>query len=357
MAITGVTLGLVCGVCRPRNRREIALGLGLLGLVELAGSGWQLLAVSPPAAFLELDAIGKTIASAAAPGRKVGPPLRIRADEVLVTDLRAVELGLTKTDINDSFQIQHAADLYQHLYDLSRPRPVEIRRPMDGPVAERIERLQRAILDRMAVELAVADAESPRLLKLIEAAGWPVVARQPTDGRHSSPVVLARNPSALPRAYMVPRAAIVAVDDARVVDRFATADPRRAVLMTTDPLAEVGERTPRQEFRPAEWVDAQADRLVLDVTTEGPGLLVVADTWMPGWTARVDGRVAPILRGNHAQRVITLKEPGRHRIILEYHAPGLVLGAALSAGALIIWSSLRWATRAQPRSLPDRPVI
>ncbi len=33
-----------------------------------------------------------------------------------------------------------------------------------------------------------------------------------------------------------------------------------------------------------------------------PGLLVVADSWMPGWTARVDGVPVPILRGNHAQR-------------------------------------------------------
>jgi hypothetical protein len=78
---------------------------------------------------------------------------------------------------------------------------------------------------------------------------------------------------------------------------------------------------------------------VLEVATEAPGLLVVADTWMPGWTAVVDGRPTAILRGNHAQRVIPLTDPGRHRIVLRYEAPGLARGLSITALALVAWGA------------------
>jgi uncharacterized membrane protein YfhO len=75
------------------------------------------------------------------------------------------------------------------------------------------------------------------------------------------------------------------------------------------------------------------------VFTEAPGLLVMADTWLPGWSAQVDGRPAPIFRGNHAQRVIPLEQSGRHTIILRYSPPGLALGCALTAISALAWGA------------------
>ncbi len=56
--------------------------------------------------------------------------------------------------------------------------------------------------------------------------------------------------------------------------------------MPIDPLGPDPSR--RQPFTPAEWVSDDPDRVVVRVATEAPGLLVVADTWMPGWTAEVE---------------------------------------------------------------------
>ena len=69
-----------------------------------------------------------------------------------------------------------------------------------------------------------------------------------------------------------------------MVARFREGDPREAVLMAADPLGAA--RAPRQPFTPAKWASTDPDRLVLKVTTGAPGLLVVADTWMPGWPPR-----------------------------------------------------------------------
>ncbi len=79
---------------------------------------------------------------------------------------------------------------------------------------------------------------------------------------------------------------------------FRAIDPREAVLMAGDPLLPAGSRQP---FTPAVWSSNDPDRSCLNVTTEAPGLLVVADTWMPGWEAQDNGRPVRLHRGNHAQ--------------------------------------------------------
>jgi hypothetical protein len=65
----------------------------------------------------------------------------------------------------------------------------------------------------------------------------------------------------------------------------------------------------------------------------------MADTWMPGWLARVDGEPARVLRGDFAHRVIPLEKPGHHTISMEYHPPGLLLGVAVSVLSVLLWAA------------------
>ena len=59
--------------------------------------------------------------------------------------------------------------------------------------------------------------------------------------------------------------------------------------MNRDPLGG-GDRQP---FMPAEWVSDDPDVVTIRVERPAPGLLVVGNTWMPGWSARVDASPAP----------------------------------------------------------------
>jgi Bacterial membrane protein YfhO len=153
----------------------------------------------------------------------------------------------------------------------------------------------------------------------------------------------------MPRAYVVPTAAISSEDGSNPRARFLDADPKQSVLMNLDPLNHDPDR-PRQPFTPAHWVSIDPDHPVMTVTTHGPGLLVVGDTWMPGWTARVDGKRAPIYRGNLAQRVIPLWQPGRHTIEMDYVPPGLVLGFIVTALSLLTWGFTCLVALAAPRT-------
>jgi hypothetical protein len=58
-------------------------------------------------------------------------------------------------------------------------------------------------------------------------------------------------------------------------------------------------------------------------------LAVFVEQYDPGWRATVDGHPAEIVRANFVMRAVRLA-PGEHEIALEYHAPGLPLGLAIT---------------------------
>ncbi|AGA26978.1 glycosyltransferase family protein [Singulisphaera acidiphila] len=339
-----VSVVVILAVGRSSGHRpQLALALGLLGLVELGWAGHGLLKVAPPSKFLGSDPISQALRDAVPP---VDGPFRIRARDTLYQDLRASSNGFEKININDSFQIQHAANLYEPLYDLLyMPPAVDLKLPMSEVAAQHRQANRQRILDRMNVAFLVSDhfENNPQ---------WPLVASGTTQGSRFS---IHRNPTAMPRAYVVPRAEPVVEDAASALAGFRAVDPHEAVLMSADPLLPTG---PRQLFIPAVWGSTDPDRVVIHVTTEAPGLLVVADTWMPGWNAQDNGRPVRLLRGNHAQRVIPLTRAGRHEVILRYEAPGLKRGTAVTLASLSAWiavfvATLGWQVRF-PEFRPSR---
>jgi hypothetical protein len=302
--------------------------IGILALGELAVQGFSLIQVAPTRAFLDADPISEAILNLP-PTDTSGAPPRVRARDGFYLDLQAVRHGIEKTNVNDVFQLGHAAALYEQLYAVATTTPPLARISFHATQPEDQRRIRQGVFDRMAVSYLVSD-------RVESDPDWPVAATG--KSRDGLPFVIQRNATALPRAYVVPRAEVVADDAVAILRRFAASNPRQSVLMTSDPLASTPAR-PRQPFTPARWASRDPDRPVIDVTTTAPGLLVIADTWMPGWSALLDGRPTPILRGNHAQRVIPLETPGPHRLELEYQSPGLSFGISLTTASALVWST------------------
>ena len=65
----------------------------------------------------------------------------------------------------------------------------------------------------------------------------------------------------------------------------------------------------------------------LELRGEGPGLLVLAMSFDPGWRAQVDGAPAPVLRVNDVQMGVPLRA-GPHRVTLRHEPRGLQAGTA-----------------------------
>ncbi|MDB5351423.1 MAG: hypothetical protein JWN86_2670 [Planctomycetota bacterium] len=321
MALGGSSLAMLALRVRPAASHLVAIVLGCLATGELALYGRSLIRVAPASQFLGPDPVGEAIARHAPPG-----PFRVRVRDAFYGDGRAFALGLEKTNLNDSFQIQHAADLYERLY------------PMFGTLAPPLIRaryrtpVQAAVLERMNVAMLVSNRDDDRF-------GWPIVSSGRWDG---VPFTIRKNPDPLPRAYMVPRAQVIP-DGPAMVDRLSEVPARSAVLMSLDPLPIPGDRQP---YTPADYVSSGPDHAEIRVTTQAPGLLVVADTWMPGWSAELDGTPVPIHRGNRAQRVVVIDSPGSHRVVMTFTPPGLRLGRTITLMSVSLWCLLAlWKAR------------
>jgi len=328
LALVGVLVTCWGGAGRLGNSKRFSMGFTLAALawIELAGYGQVILKVAPPSRFMGADPISRFLADEQALS---SGPFRIRARDTLYSDLSATVRGIEKVNRYDSFQIQHAADLYEPLYMLLYvKRAVDLDLPMADAVDWHENRIQQAMLDRLNVAYLVSDHEEPN-------PSWPLAATGDWDGRFFA---IHRNPTALPRAFVVPFAKVSREESRSPVGLLLETNPKEQVILDEDPL-EPG--TDRQRFKAVETWDARdPDQLVIGVRTEAPGYLVVSETWMPGWSAQVNGQPAQLLRGNHAQRVIPLKKPGWHDVVLRYEAPGFQVGAVIGAGSLVFWLGL-----------------
>jgi hypothetical protein len=77
-----------------------------------------------------------------------------------------------------------------------------------------------------------------------------------------------------------------------------------------------------------------ADRVRLEVDAARPALVVLADTWDPGWRAWVDGRPAHVLRANVTFRAVVVPA-GRHVVEMVYRPRAASLGLAVSAVTML----------------------
>ncbi len=163
-----------------------------------------------------------------------------------------------------------------------------------------------------------------------------------TDGNyrlvHSGDVKIYENLDALPRAFVVHQAEVTPDDDQAIARMRAPAfEPARTVILANgEPLAGDGDAT-------VEMVNYAPEEIVVDVTTDVPGYLVLTDTFYPGWRASVDGELAEISRADVAFRAVRL-EPGAHRVEFHYGPASVRWGAWISGVALFIWLGLLvWA--------------
>jgi hypothetical protein len=107
--------------------------------------------------------------------------------------------------------------------------------------------------------------------------------------------------------------------------------------------------------RAAQQIAAQtANTLTIDADSACAGLLVVNESWAPGWTATLDGHEVPILRTNYLARGVALPA-GRHEVRFVYAPRSFTGGLILTfATSLTLLGLLVWRLAA-PRSPRRRP--
>jgi hypothetical protein len=246
----------------------------------------------------------------------------------------ATLFGLRSLDDYEPVNLRRQAEYLTYLIDgsthLERPPWVfgglvrTVAAPGRRPLATR-----RRLLDLAAVRYVVIHAgvlAEDDVQQMITATGF---RRLPELG--SDPAVF-ENPRALPRAFVVYRASPA-----------PPADPLLARLSEDgfDPLVEsyvegaalaVAPGAPARGA-PATVVRDEEEVVEVEATLSAAGLLVIADSFYPGWHATVDDVPVPIVAVNHLFRGVHVPA-GAHRVRFEYRPRSFTLGAVVSLAAV-----------------------
>jgi glycosyltransferase involved in cell wall biosynthesis len=156
----------------------------------------------------------------------------------------------------------------------------------------------------------------------------------PKDGILDLPN-LYRSRTALPRTFVVTSLRNASDDDAKA----AIHDPSQPFRTTAYLSLLPGVETPRAsgcEGSKASIVSEGPNSLLVDVEACGDGVLVIADSWFPGWQATLDRVAVPVFRADYLLRAVPIRA-GHHQVELRYRPLLVVVGAGLSALGLLIW--------------------
>ncbi len=154
---------------------------------------------------------------------------------------------------------------------------------------------------------------------------------------------------AVPRAFVASRIDVAAGERGELL---AVAQPgfdaRREVVMPSSELADL----PLAPGGGVARVTGEQDaRVTLEARLARRGLVVLDDTWAPGWRVSVDGRAARALRADVVMRGVVVRA-GRHVVVWSYEVPGLRAGALLSLVAALTLAG--WAGVLLVRSVRAR---
>jgi uncharacterized membrane protein YfhO len=87
-----------------------------------------------------------------------------------------------------------------------------------------------------------------------------------------------------------------------------------------------------------------SNHVEVQVKAAAPGLLVLSDTWYPGWEASVNGAPTPVLRANHMLRAIVVPK-GLHEVRFDFRSTSIALGASVSLVGLLGLAGAAWTLR------------
>jgi hypothetical protein len=179
---------------------------------------------------------------------------------------------------------------------------------------------------------------------------------------------LRRNRAAFPRAWLV-HTARVRPPATSLAERQALmsallfmndplwSDPKKEVFdLRTGALVETDDRDAlrgylaRRAPEPSESVVVVRDepqRVELRAMLKWPGLVILADTYYPGWRLTIDGTPAPILRANRMMRGAAVAA-GEHTLVYTFRPQSVQIGAIVSAAGLMLLLAALWPRTENP---------
>jgi hypothetical protein len=334
VVVGGLALLVALGRVRPH---ATALALAILTLLDLVVVGRGSIQPKPgdwaqgtdhfhAVAWLEKNARGPEA------GRfipEAGGPFRLHNAGMVY--------GLESPGGYDSVSVWRSVHL---LWLINHGAPYPHDKLKDDLAAGVIRRLDGSLVDLLNVRWTIATrAPGPRWVERFRPRpGQPPLARhEPT---WDAQLGVYENPEAMPRAFIVYQATVVApqprelarAHDTALAKALLAIDPRTTALLEEAPdPSPAGQPLP---LTPARVVEAARDRVVVEADAAAPGILVLSETAYPGWHATVDGVERPLLVADYALRGVALGA-GRHRVEFVFRHRPTTIGLVLAGVGLV----------------------
>jgi hypothetical protein len=235
----------------------------------------------------------------------------------------------------NSLDVRRYREYLQVLAGIDTPlRPRE--GPFGFPILKTFAIKNRPLLDLLGVRFLL----QPQALPL-ELSGCPL---QITDespeaylviagGRQRlPPFVVYENPQVFPRAFVV-TGAEPWPKGGGAMRVLKTTDLRRTALLENWPGPPVPAGV--ASLRPARIREYHPNHVVVDVSGLGPGFLVLADIWYPGWKCTVDGQAAALYRADYLFRATPLPE-GAREVVFTFSPSSYSYGRLVSVVSLTL---------------------
>ena len=323
-AFAFAAIPLITFTCRERPDLCRVLVLGLI-VLDLAIAVWPLQRFAPVSILQTAPPLAKLIRDDYARSHVAGTPRLFRSkqleqvlsDKLTFRDAAMVEAHTTQTLAANTSNVFGIAGIGG--YDAAVP----------ATFVDLIEHGRQEVVRRQRL-LSCDYVLAPMLPR------WDEVARKEGLATLAAPLALARLyrlPAVLPRVYFAANSEIANDLAARARILSEPILSGQMVLLAPDKRARVRQAigaTPAA----CQLVVATANRVEADCAAPADGYVVFVEQFHRGWTATVDNGPAPVLRANLVMRAVPLTA-GRHKVVLQFTAPAVNIGLAISLSALV----------------------
>ncbi|MCC6763041.1 MAG: YfhO family protein [Deltaproteobacteria bacterium] len=207
------------------------------------------------------------------------------------------------------------------------------------------------VLDVLSLKYWVVANANADMRRMLGAPGSPW---RPVPAVATQRYQLFEHASPLPRAYVATHVVGVADAAASLGALLAPGfDPRRSVIVEDVPdlAAPRGSSAAPSPVVPARITRYEPRMVRVEVDAPAAGVLVLTDTWYPGWRATVDEAPAAIHPANHLVRAVPVGA-GHHVVAFRYEPASVQRGALVSGLALLVLATLVVGVRPRAPSCP-----
>lgn len=173
------------------------------------------------------------------------------------------------------------------------------------------------------------------------------------------------NPNALPRAYLTFEATSAATLNEAVSTLVSPGfKPETTTLLEQHDIVKQKQvspllssvSSPKTKTGEITWEQDSHTAIRLSVVSDQDALLVLTDTYYPGWVAHIDGRPTSIMAANLSQRAVVVPT-GKHTVTFAYRPRSLMWGTVITSAAFFITVILMIVLRISANSRTGKTAL